>query len=159
MPVASGARTEISEIAKELRISEKTVTRRLDRMKELRLLDFALQCNTAAMIGYVQFCILIITAKSHYRSVYERMYSEFQESILYRPSIIDPDDRLVFVLFSENVAKVDSVLARVDSFEGVKTADAFIVTDIQYYDDWILREIDKRLTPRQVLRKPIKVSA
>jgi DNA-binding Lrp family transcriptional regulator len=150
-----GARAEISEIAKQLSISEKTVTRRLEKMKEERLLDFSLQCDPAAMIGYVQFCILIVAEKSHYRSVYERMYSEFQECILYHHSIIDPDDRLVFILFGENVFKIDSVLARVDSFEGVKMADAYIVTKVQYYDDWVLREIDERL-PR--LRKLMKMA-
>jgi DNA-binding Lrp family transcriptional regulator len=150
-----GARAEISEIAKELSISEKTVARRLEKMKEGRVLDFSLQCDPAAMIGYVQFCILIVAEKSHYRSVYECMYSEFQESILYHHSIIDPDDRLVFILFGENVFKVDSVLAKVDSFEGVKMADAYIVTKVQYYDDWIIREIDERL-PR--LRKLMKMA-
>lgn len=141
----SGARIEISEIAKELGISEKTTKRRLDRMRKGRLLDFSLQCDPAAMIGYVQFTIPIIAVKSHYRSVYERMYSEFQENILYSPSVIDPNDRLTFILFGENVFTVDSVLAKVDSFEGVKRADVYILTKIQYYHDWIIREIDERL--------------
>ena len=141
----SGARTETSEIAKELGISEKTTKRRLDRMREGRLLDFSLQCNPAAMIGYVQFTIPIIAVKSHYRSVYERMYSEFQENILYSPSVIDPNDRLTFILFAENVFTADSVLAKVDSFEGVKRADVYILTKIRYYHDWIIREIDERL--------------
>jgi DNA-binding Lrp family transcriptional regulator len=110
----SGARTEISEIAKELGISEKTTTRRLDRMKEGRLLEFSLQCDPAAMVGYIQFGIPIITVKLHYSSVKERMYSEFQENILYVPSVIDPNDQLIFVLFGENVFKVDSALAKVD---------------------------------------------
>jgi hypothetical protein len=26
-------------------------------------------------------------------------------------------------------------------------ADAYIVTKVQYYDDWIIRETDKRLLP------------
>lgn len=141
----SGARTEISEIAKDLGISEKTATRRLDRMKEERIMDFTLQCDPASMIGYVQFCIIMFVTKSHFRSVFERMYLEFHENILYRPSVIDPEDRLIFVLFGENVFKVDSVLARVDSFEGVKMTDAFIITKLQYYDDWLIREIDERL--------------
>jgi hypothetical protein len=97
------------------------------------------------MIGYVQFAIPIITVKSHYRSVYERMYSEFQENILYSPSVIDPNNRLTFILFGENVFTVDSVLAKVNSFEGVKRADVYILTNIQYYHDWIIREIDERL--------------
>jgi DNA-binding Lrp family transcriptional regulator len=154
----SGARMEISEIAKELGISEKTTTRRLDRMKEGRLLDFSLQFDPAAMIGYIQFGIPIIAVQSHYRSVYERMYSEFQENILYVPSVIDPNDWLIFVLFGENVFTVDSVLAKVDSFEGVKSADVYILIKWQYYDDWIIREIDERLLPRTLSRKSIKVT-
>ena len=35
----------IAEIANELGISEKTTTRRLDRMKEHRFLEFSIQCD------------------------------------------------------------------------------------------------------------------
>jgi DNA-binding Lrp family transcriptional regulator len=155
----SSARIEISEIAKEVRISEKTTTRRLDRMKDGRLVEFSVQCDPASMIGYVQFAILINVEKSHYRSVYERIYTEFQENILYHPSTIDPNDSLIFVLFGENVFTIDSVLARVDSFEGVKTADVYILIKWEYHDDWIIREIDERLLPqRPLLRKSINVA-
>ena len=149
----SGARIEISDIAKEVGISEKTTTRRLTRMKEGCLLDFSIQCNPAAMIGYIQFAIPITVAKSHYRSILERMYSEFQANILYTPSVIEPEDRLTFVLFGENVYTVDSVMARVNSFEGVKSAEVYILTKWKYYDDWIMKEIDKRLLPQPLLRK------
>ena len=71
------------------------------------------------------------------------MYSEFQANILYSPGVIDPEDRLTFVLFGENVFTVDSVLAKVDSFEGVKSADVYILTKWQYYDDWIMKELTK----------------
>ena len=144
-----GARMEISEIAKELGISEKTTTRRLDRMKEWRLLEFSLQCDPSSMVGYVQFTILINVEKSHYRDVYERIYEEFQENILYRPSIIDPNDRLIFVLYGENVFMVDFVLAKVDFLEGVKNVDVYILSKLQYYNDWIIREVDERLVLQQ----------
>lgn len=153
----SGARTEISDIAKEVSISEKTTTRRLDRMKEARLMDFSIQCSPAAMIGRIQFAIPIVVAKSHYRSVLERMYSEFQSYILYRPGVISPEDQLTFVLYGENVFTVDSIISRVTSFEGVKNAEAYILTKWQYYDDWIIKEIDKRLFPRTLPRKPTYV--
>lgn len=149
----SGARIEISDIAKEVGISEKTTTRRLNRMKEMCLLDFSLQCSPAAMIGYIQFVIPITVAKSHYHNVRERMYSEFQANILYSPSLIEPEDRLAFVLFGENVFVVDHVLARVNSFEGVKSADAYILTKWQYYEDWIMKEINKRLILRPILHR------
>src|SRR5215204_4055336 len=153
----SGARIEISDIAKEVGISEKTTTRRLDRMKDGCLLDFSIQCSPAAMIGYIQFAIPISVGKSHYRSVLERMYSEFQENILYSPSVIEPEDRLTFVLFGENVFTVDSVMDRVNSFKGVKSADVYILTKWQYHDNWIMKEVDERLLPRPLSRRSIKV--
>jgi DNA-binding Lrp family transcriptional regulator len=148
-----GARTDVSDIAKEVGISEKTTTRRLNRMKEMRLLDFSLQCSPAAMVGYIQFAIPITVAKSHYYNVRERMYSEFQANILYSPSVIQPEDQLTFVLFGENVFVVDYVLARMNSFAGVNSADAYILTKWQYYDDWIMKEINKRLLLRPVLHR------
>jgi DNA-binding Lrp family transcriptional regulator len=149
----SGARTEISDIAKEVSISEKTTTRRLNSMKESCLLDFSLQCSPFAMVGYIQFVIPIIVAKSQYHNVLERMYSEFQANILYRPSIIQPENQLTFVLFGENVFVVDRVLARVNSFTGVNSADAYILTKWQYYDNWIMKEINKRLLVHPVLHR------
>jgi DNA-binding Lrp family transcriptional regulator len=149
----SGARIEISDIAKDVGISEKTTTRRLNRIKEMRLLDFSLQCGPAAMIGYIQFAIPITVAKSHYHNVREHMYSEFQANILYSPTLIEPEDQLTFVLFGENVFVVDYVLARVNSFAGVKNADAYILTKLQYYDNWIMKEINKRLLLRPVLHR------
>jgi hypothetical protein len=110
------------------------------------------------MIGRIQFAIPIAVAKSHYRSVLERMYAEFQANILYSPSVIEPEDRLTFVLFGENVFTVDSVLAKVNSFEGVKSADVYVLTKWQYYDDWIIREIDKRLLSPQLSRKSTRVT-
>ena len=149
--LSSGARTEISDIAREVAISEKTTTRRLTKMKEANILDFSIQCSPAVMIGYIQFAIPIITTKFHRSSVLKQMYSEFQANILYSPSVIDSEDRLTFVLFSENVFIVDSVLARVSSFEGVKSADVYILTKWQYHDNWIMKEINNRLPRRQPL--------
>jgi len=147
----SGARTEISDIAREVAISEKTTTRRLTKMKEANILDFSIQCSPAVMIGYIQFAIPIITTRFHRQSVLEHMYLEFQANILYSPSVIDSEDRLTFVLFAENVFTVDSILAKVTSFEGVKSADAYILTKWQYHDDWIIKEINNRIPRRQPL--------
>ncbi len=57
---------------------------------------------------------------------------------------------MAFVLFGENVFVVDYVLA---TFAGVNSADAYILTKWQYYDDWIMKEINKRLLLRPILHK------
>jgi PPOX class probable F420-dependent enzyme len=122
-------------------------------------LYFIIIQGKASIIGYIQYVILINVEKLHYHDVRERVYMEFQENILYHPSIIDPNDSLIFVLYNENVFKVDSVLTTIDSFDGVKNADVYILTEWQYYDDWITREIDERLLTKSSLsRKSIKVA-
>ena len=83
------------------------------------------------------------------------MYSEFQENILYHPSI--PNDLLIFVLFAENVFMIDMVLAKVDSFESVRNADVCILTKLQYYNDWIIRAIDERLLTQRPGTRDAKV--
>lgn len=154
-----GARTEIADIAKEVGTSEKTITRRLTRMKEANILDFSIQCSPSVMIGYIQFAIPIITTRFHRQSVLEQIYSEFQENILYSPGVIDSEDRLTFVLFAENVFTVDSVLTKVSSFEGVRSADVYILTKWQYHDDWIMKEINKKTSQRRpLLYKSIKIN-
>ena len=120
-------------------------------LKKGRVLEFSLQCDQAFMIGFIPFAILINVEKSHYRDVCEHMYREFQEKILYHPSIVDPDDRLIFVLFAESVNMIDFISAKVNSFKGVKNADVCIPTKLQYYDDWIISEIDERILPQQPL--------
>jgi hypothetical protein len=40
---------------------------------------------------------------------------------------------------------IDFIPSKVDSFEGVKNVDVYILTKWQYYDDWIIREIDKKI--------------
>jgi DNA-binding Lrp family transcriptional regulator len=155
----SGARTEIADIAGEVGISEKTTTRRLNNMKEAKILDFSIQCNPSVMTGYIQFAIPIITTTMfHRKTILERMYLEFQDNILYAPSIIDSEDRLTFVLFGENVFTVDSILAKVISFDGVKSADVYILTKWHYQDDWIIKEINHKVSrPQSLLNRPIRV--
>lgn len=60
---------------------------------------------------------------------------------------------MAFVLFGENVFVVDRVLARVNTFAGVNSADSYILTKWQYFDDWIMKEINNRLLVRPVLHR------
>jgi hypothetical protein len=83
------------------------------------------------------------------------MYSEFQTNILYSPSVIEPEGLLAFVLFGENVFVIDNVLARVNSFAGVSGAESYILTKWQYYDDWVMKEVNKRLLLRPILHRSI----
>jgi hypothetical protein len=45
----------------------------------------------------------------------------------------------------DKIDTVDLILRRLDSYEGVNGMEMFITTKLVYYQDWLKREIDKRL--------------
>jgi hypothetical protein len=57
-----------------------------------------------------------------------------------------PADIMVFVFFGQNVSTIDHVLSAVESFEGVKSTDVSIPTSLLYHNDWVIKEINQRLS-------------
>ena len=67
------------------------------------------------------------------------------ENILFQLPVTDPDNVLNFLLFSQDIFAADGILKKVESFDGVKRVELFVLTDTTSYDEWVLREIDKKL--------------
>jgi hypothetical protein len=49
-------------------------------------------------------------------------------------------------MFSQDIFTVDSILRKIESFDGVKTAELDILTGITLSQDWMVNEIERRLT-------------
>jgi hypothetical protein len=49
------------------------------------------------------------------------------------------------VFFCKNIAAIESILTRLDSFDGIRRIDAFITTKVIRYQDWLIREINKMI--------------
>jgi hypothetical protein len=47
--------------------------------------------------------------------------------------------------FCANISAVDSILTKLESYDGVKEVRDFIGTRRVYYQDWLKREVDKRI--------------
>jgi hypothetical protein len=67
------------------------------------------------------------------------------ENILFQLPVTDPDNVINFLLFSQDIFAADGILKKVESFDGVKRVELFVLTDTTSYDEWVLREIDKKL--------------
>jgi hypothetical protein len=48
-------------------------------------------------------------------------------------------------LFSQDIFAADGILKKVESFDGVKGVELFVLADTTSYDEWVLREINKKL--------------
>jgi DNA-binding Lrp family transcriptional regulator len=151
-------RLHISEIASKLSISAKTVSRRLDMMKENNVVQFSVLVNPASTRGYIQFVIVISVKETLYQYVLECIYRELSGNLLLQAPITSPDNLIVLIMFSQDIFTVDSILRKVESFDGVKTAELDILTGITLSQDWMVNEIERRLTKiEQInLKKSVK---
>ena len=73
-----------------------------------------------------------------------RVYAEFQEYLIAIPNVNQSE--FIFALFySPNIPTVELILTRLLSFDGVESAELFIMTRMGYYIDWLKREINRKL--------------
>ncbi|HZD34825.1 MAG TPA: AsnC family transcriptional regulator [Nitrososphaeraceae archaeon] len=149
----SNPRMELNDIAKETSISSRTVNRRLTRLKDDNMLKFFILCNPVHTVGYIQFALVVNTLdRSYYHQIVERIYGQLGENILFQLPVTDPDNVITLLLFSQDIFAADGILKKVESLDGVRRVELFVLTDTTSYDEWMLREIDKKLNAASTRR-------
>lgn len=141
----SNPRMEISDIAKDISCSGKTVGRRLAKMLENRVLEFSIHCNAAALGGYIMFNMIITVEKSFYRGVLEQIYTDLQEYFLFPSAITDQENLIALVMLSKDVFTMDSILTRIESYEGVKKVEMALPIRAETHYEWITKGINRKL--------------
>ena len=151
----SNPRMDMNDIAKKISISPRTVNRRLTRLRDNNVLKFFILCNPISTLGYIQFVLVINTIdKSFNNQIIERIYGGgLKDNILCQPPIIDPDNIITLLLFTQDIFTADAILKSVESFTGVDRVELFTLTDTTSYDEWIVREVERRLNPKRNTRQ------
>jgi DNA-binding Lrp family transcriptional regulator len=73
---------QVEDIAKYTSLSTKTVTRRLEKLRENHIVEFGVIRDMSSMqlTGYIEFAVMIhLEDDSVYQYVLERIYQEMQE--------------------------------------------------------------------------------
>jgi DNA-binding Lrp family transcriptional regulator len=152
----SNARMEIADIAKESSISPRTATRRIEKLTQNHMVDFRIIRDMSSMnlTGYIDFIIVVDVSKSAYREILERIYREMQEYLTNIPLDMAGSDVIIALFFCSNIPTVDSIVTRVKSYGGVKGVELFITTKVAYHQEWLVREINKKLRsyPKTIVR-------
>jgi DNA-binding Lrp family transcriptional regulator len=143
----SNPRMEIAEVAKDVSISPRTATRRMEKMLQNHMLDFSIFRDMSSMnlTGYIEFLLMVSVNKSAYTEIIERMYSEMQEYMMNLPLNISGYDIILALFFCLNIPTVDSIVTRVKSYGGVQGVELFIITKIIHHQEWLVKEINKKL--------------
>jgi DNA-binding Lrp family transcriptional regulator len=141
------ARMEIADIANEASVSPRTATRRIEKMRQHHIIDFRIIRNMSSMnlTGYIEFLLMVAVNKSAYGEIIEKMYREMQEYLINIPLNISGGDVFIALFFCLNIPTVDSIVTRVRSYGGVQRVELFIITRVAYHEEWLVREINKKL--------------
>jgi DNA-binding Lrp family transcriptional regulator len=143
----SNARLQVADIAKQASISSRTVTRRLEKMRKNRVVGFTTLRDMSSMqlVGYIEFVLLITsTNRSVHRHIVERIYLEMQEYVISIPNV-GQSDMIFAAFFCANIPTVDLIVTTIESYDGVNHVELFITTKVVFYQEWLRREINKRL--------------
>jgi DNA-binding Lrp family transcriptional regulator len=158
----SDARMAIENIAKGTSLSPKTVTRRLEKMRENHILQFTIETDLTSiqLTGFIQLHVLIDVDASYHQNIVQRMYNEMQEYILHPPddlvqypinySIGHKKELVVASLCCANISTANLIIRRLESYEGVKKVEPITITsESRVYRGWLKNEIDKRIAGSQ----------
>jgi DNA-binding Lrp family transcriptional regulator len=146
----SDARKSVGNISKESSLAPKTVARRLEKMRENYVSQFTISRNLTSirLTGYMEFDVLIHVELLKHQNVLEKIYRELDEYLIFIPAWYQREV-IVAVFFCANISTTKLILRRLESYNGVNNVESFIRTSITINQNWLKREIDKRMTTNQ----------
>lgn len=143
--LSAEAGRDLDEVATSLRVSARTVQRRLSVMTEGKAVFLSGAPNVDS-VGGVTCCFVVHCPDGRSkRSLDATIRSDFS-----RVGHIDtsPEDYSAFGVPCENLAEADKVLARLRAADGVQDAGMRIMNEVILVQDWLNGEIERRiLTP------------
>ncbi len=138
-------RASAHDIAKAVKVSTRTVKRRLDLLTKLDLIHFSMLYDPAAMRGFIQFTLLLDIDEKKYKDVVSRIYRQLGDHFLLPPPPLYQKSMIVVILYSDNVHSMDEMFKAVKNTDGVKNVELSIPTKLDFRLDWFIKVIDKVL--------------
>jgi len=129
-------RQKIEKIAKNTKMSTKTITRCIEKLQENDGIQFTLIYNPKKIIDFIPHAILAWIEGD----LKETLKNIFSESYLQIPFIAK--NQIVLFMYSDNVFKMDELTQKVRNIKNVKSADLFIPKKISFYMEWLKNTIN-----------------
>ena len=131
-------REKIETLAKNTRMSTKTITRCIDKLQKNEGIQFTTVYDPKKIKKFIPYAI-ITWIERDLKETLEKMNKEFSNAYLQIPFIAK--NQIVLFLYSNNIYKIDELTQKVRNLKNIKSADLFIPKKISFYDNWIKKTI------------------
>lgn len=127
-------RTKIEDLAKNTKLSTKTIARALKKLQNDEAIQFTLVYDPTKFGQYIPFAVLVWIEKNLNETV-KLLKKEFSESFLEKPFLAK--NQIVLFLYSNNIFELDNITQKIRNVSGVASADLFIPKQIKFPQKWI----------------------
>ena len=134
------AERKITDIAKEVKLSTKSVNRRLNEMMNSQAI-FIMPVVNLSKAGGISYQLLVEASDGKKSRVDEAVSSKIP-NLVFRATAAKND--LIFGFNGMNIAEGSEVLKLVKKVPEVKSAKLNIVENVVHVYDWVEREVEKR---------------
>ena len=131
-------RQKIEQISKKMNMSNRTITRCIEKLQRNDGIKFTLIYNPKKIDEFIPYAI-ITWIDGDLKGTLENMNNVFSKSYLQIPFIAK--NQIVLFMYSENIFKMDELTQKVRSIKNVKSADLFIPKKISFYIKWLEKSI------------------
>jgi len=131
-------RQKIETLAKNTKMSTKTITRCIDKLQKNEGIQFTTVYDPKKIKKFIPYAI-ITWIEGDLKEILEKMNKEFSNTYLQIPFIAK--NQIVLFLYSNNIYKIDELTQKVRNLKNIKSADLFIPKKISFYDNWIKKTI------------------
>ncbi len=132
-------RQRIEQIAKNTKMSTKTITRCIEKLHENEGIQFTLVYDPRKIENFIPHAILT-WIKGDLKETLEKLNGKFSESYLQIPFIAK--NQIVLFMYSDSIFKMDEITQKVRNVKNIESADLFIPKKILFYEKWIEKAID-----------------
>jgi DNA-binding Lrp family transcriptional regulator len=133
----------LSAVAKELRLSAKTVRRRFDRMARNNAIIIVPLVNPADIPNTITHVMLLYPSPERREEVLQRALEEFGGTcFLARTS---PPGNAMLCLAARTLAETEENLLKARGIDGMKDVKLLILKEIREYTQWVDSAIDRKI--------------
>ena len=127
-------REKIETIAKDTKLSTKTVTRCLEKFHDNEGIQFSLVYDPTKIEGFIPFAILT-WIEGQLKDTLHLMNEKFGNLYLQIPFI--SKNQIVLFMYSNDIFQMDDITQKVRNVKNVKTADLFIPKKLTFLQKWL----------------------
>ena len=136
-------RLRVEHMAKNAKVTTKTIKRRLDNLITNNILSFSATFKPEAIQGYILFHILLTGDPGSELRIFEELRPDHQTHFFAEPIV---QAGIIFLnLYAENVYELDNrYLKIINSSREIQKSWLFIDKDVKIFQNWIIDEIAKK---------------